>query len=47
MTQAQIAKRMKMTQAAVAQFELPDAKLRKASRDKIAKAIGISGELLD
>jgi ribosome-binding protein aMBF1 (putative translation factor) len=47
MTQAEIAKRMKITQAAVAQFELSNAKLRKASRDKIAKAMGISGELLD
>jgi ribosome-binding protein aMBF1 (putative translation factor) len=47
LTQAQLAKKMKLTQAAVAQFELPDAKLRKASRDKIAKALGIPEALLD
>jgi ribosome-binding protein aMBF1 (putative translation factor) len=47
LTQAQLAKRLQMTQAAVAQFELPRAKLRKSSRDKIADALGISGEMLD
>jgi ribosome-binding protein aMBF1 (putative translation factor) len=47
MTQAQLAKKMQLTQAAVAQFEVPGAKLRKASRDKISKAMGISSELLD
>jgi predicted RNase H-like HicB family nuclease len=47
MTQAQLAKKMQLTQAAVAQFEIPGAKLRKASRDNIAKAMGVSSELLD
>lgn len=47
LTQVQLAKRMQMTQAAIAQFELPGAKLRKASRDKLAEAFGISSELLD
>jgi ribosome-binding protein aMBF1 (putative translation factor) len=47
MTQAQLAKKMQLTQAAVAQFETPGAKLRRASRDKIAKAMGIASELLD
>ena len=44
LTQAVVAKRMKLTQAAVAQFEVPEAKLRKATRDKLAAAMGLAGE---
>ena len=46
LTQAVVAKRMKLTQAAVAQFEVPEAKLRKATRDKLAAAMGLAGEQL-
>ena len=46
LTQAELAKRMKVSQAAVAQFEAAGAKLRKASRDKLAGALGIAGEQL-
>lgn len=35
-----------LTQAAVAQFEAAGAKLRKASRDKLAAALGLTGEQL-
>ena len=47
LTQVAVAKRMDVTQAAVAQFEAPDAKLRKASRDKLAVALGLTGDQLD
>ena len=46
LTQAVVAKRMSLTQAAVAQFEVPEAKLRKATRDKLATAMGLAGEQL-
>ena len=46
LTQAAVAKRMKLTQAAVAQFEVSGAKLRKATRDKLAAAMGLAGEQL-
>ncbi len=47
LTQAAVAKRMKLTQAAVAQFEVPEAKMRKVTRDKLAVAIGLAGEQLN
>ena len=46
LTQAAVAQRMSVTQAAVAQFEAADAKLRKVSRDKLAAAMGLTGEQL-
>ena len=46
LTQRAVAKRMGVTQAAVAQFEAADAKLRKVSRDKVAAALGLTGEQL-
>ena len=46
LTQAAVAKRMGMSQAAVAQFEAAGGKLRKASRDKLAAALGLTGEQL-
>ena len=46
LTQAAGAKRMGMSQAAIAQFEAAGAKLRKASRDKLAAALGLTGEQL-
>ena len=46
LTQAAVAKRMNVTQAAVAQFEAADAKLRKVSRDKLAVALGLTGKQL-
>ena len=47
LTQAAVAKRMAVSQAAVAQFEAAGAKLRKVSRDKLAVAIGLAGEQLN
>lgn len=47
LTQAAVAKRLGVSQAAVAQFEAPGAKLRKASRDKLAAALRIDGEQLN
>ena len=46
LTQAEVAKKMQVSQAAVAQFETAGAKLRKASRDKLATALGLAGEQL-
>ena len=46
LTQAAVAKRMAVSQAAVAQFEAAGAKLRKVSRDKLAAALGLDGEQL-
>ena len=46
LTQAVVAKRMGVSQAAIAQFEAASAKLRKASRDKLATALGLTGEQL-
>ena len=46
LTQAQVAARMGVTQSAYAQLE-SSAKLRKASREKIAAALGINAQQLD
>ena len=46
LTQASVAKRMGVSQAAVAQFEAAGAKLRKSTRDKLAAALGLTGEQL-
>ena len=46
LTQAAVAKRMAVSQAAVAQFEAAGAKLRKVSRDKLAAALELKGEQL-
>ena len=46
LTQAAVAKRMQVSQAAVAQFEVSGAKLRKATRDRLAAALGLTGEQL-
>ena len=46
LTQTVLAKRLGVSQAAVAQFEATGAKLRKASRDKLAAALGLTGEQL-
>ena len=46
LTQSVVAKRMGVSQAAIAQFEASSAKLRKASRDKLAVALGLTGEQL-
>lgn len=46
LTQAQIAKRMGITQSAYAQLEAKKA-LRKSTREKIAVALGIEAEQLD
>jgi DNA-binding XRE family transcriptional regulator len=46
LTQQQVAERMGISQSAYAQQEV-GTKLRKASRDKIAAALGIATDLLD
>ena len=46
LTQAEVAARMDVTQSAYAQLEA-STKLRKASREKIAAALGISAKQLD
>ena len=46
LTKDAVAKRMAASQAAVAQFEVAGAKLRKATRDKLAAALGLGGEQL-
>lgn len=46
LTQAQVAKRMGVTQAAYAQLE-GKASIRKSSRIKVAKALGIEASQLD
>ena len=46
LTQATIAERLGITQSAYAQQENSD-KLRKATRDKIAKALGLHASQLD
>ncbi|MFA5520169.1 MAG: helix-turn-helix transcriptional regulator [Castellaniella sp.] len=46
LTQAEVAKRLEITQSAYAQQENSQ-RLRKTSRDKIAAALGITGAQLD
>jgi transcriptional regulator with XRE-family HTH domain len=46
-SQHAVAERMGITQPAYAQMEAPSAKLRKATRERIAKALGILPEQLD
>lgn len=45
-TQAQMAKKLGITQAAYSQMEKPDAKLRRTTLEKIAAAMGILTEQL-
>lgn len=47
LTQREVARRMGITQSAFAQFEKPEAKLRKSTRQKIADGLGILPEQLD
>ncbi|WP_035067631.1 helix-turn-helix domain-containing protein [Nitratidesulfovibrio termitidis] len=47
LTQAEVASRMGITQSAYAQMEAPDARLRPATRRRIAAALGIAVEQLD
>ncbi|MDP2752740.1 MAG: helix-turn-helix transcriptional regulator [Rhodocyclaceae bacterium] len=46
LTQAEVAERAGITQAALSQMESGEAKLRKASREKLAKAMGLNPEQL-
>lgn len=46
LTQAEVAKRAGMTQAALSQMESGATKLRKATREKLAKAMGLNPEQL-
>jgi DNA-binding XRE family transcriptional regulator len=46
-TQKELAARIGVSQAAVAKLEKPDARPRRATLEKIAKALGISIEHLD
>ena len=47
MTQAEVAERLEVSQSAFAQFESPDAKPRRPTIKRVAKALGISVEQLD
>jgi DNA-binding XRE family transcriptional regulator len=47
LTQAEVASRMGITQSAYAQMETPDARLRPATRRRIAAALGVAVEQLD
>ena len=47
LTQADLADRLGVTQSAIAQWESPDAYPRRATRAKIAKALGIHVSKLD
>ena len=47
LTQAQVADRMGITQAAFAQMEAPSVRPRKATLRKVAQALGITIEQLD
>jgi len=47
LTQGELAARMGVSQAAIAKLEKPNAKLRHATFEKVAKALGISTEQLD
>ncbi len=46
LTQAELAARMGITQAAVAQLEKPSARLRKGTLEKLAAALGVQAEQL-
>ena len=46
LTQAVVAQRLGVSQAAVAQFEAAEAKLKPATRGKLAAALGVSPEQL-
>ena len=46
LTQGEIAKRLKITQAAYAQMEQPERKLRKSTRIRLSKALGINEKQL-
>ncbi|MHB1015307.1 MAG: helix-turn-helix domain-containing protein [Desulfurivibrionaceae bacterium] len=46
LTQAEVAERAGITQAALSQMESGEAKLRKATRKKLAKAMGLNPEQL-
>lgn len=46
LTQAEVAERADMTQAALSQIESGEHKARKATREKLARAMGISVEQL-
>lgn len=46
LTQAEVAERAEMTQAALSQIESGEHKARKATREKLARAMGITAELL-
>jgi predicted transcriptional regulator len=47
LTQAGLAERMKVSQSALARFESPGARLRRATTEKIAHALGVTPEQLD
>ena len=42
LTQAEVAERAEITQAALSQMESGEAKLRKATREKLAQAMGLN-----
>ncbi|HIJ91138.1 MAG: helix-turn-helix domain-containing protein [Desulfobulbaceae bacterium] len=46
LTQAEVAERAGITQAALSQMESGEAKLRKATREKLARAMGLNPEQL-
>lgn len=46
-TQAEVAARMGISQAAIAQLEAPEARPRKSTLRRIAHALGIQAEQLD
>ncbi len=46
LTQAEVAKRADITQAALSQIESGEHKARKATREKLARAMGITAEQL-
>lgn len=46
LTQAEVAERAGITQAALSQMESGEAKLRKATREKLARAMGLNQEQL-
>ena len=46
LTQAEVAERAGITQAALSQMESGEAKLRKATREKLAQAMGLNSEQL-
>jgi len=46
LTQAEVAERAGISQAALSQMESGEAKLRKATREKLAKAMGLNPEQL-